>query len=121
MGFDGVAVGQRTFTLRRFRIRLLRLNHVKRARRLPASDRIDKDSGVVAAVAQRVGEIHRTNPEIDHMYAFRPRTAHRGLGDFDPEGVVAAKNIADARDENAPDHACSAALSASGSTSSGAK
>ena len=64
-----------------------------------AGNGIDQDHQL-PGVHQRIGEVVAADAEIDDAHVRRHGAGGRALDDFDAKGVVAEKNVADARDEN---------------------
>src|ERR1700722_11363349 len=71
----------------------LRFDGVERAGRFAAGGRVDDDDDVGAI--EREGQIEAARAEIFHDHFFRDGASREAADDFDSEGIVAEKNVAD--------------------------
>jgi hypothetical protein len=76
-----------------------RLHDVQRAGLGAARHHVDKDRGIEAA-RQREGQIHSSDPEVDHLDTCRPRATTQVRRDRAAPAIVAEEDIADTRDED---------------------
>src|SRR6185437_468485 len=83
-------------TVQRFQIGL---DDVERARCLAMRTRIHQNDGFVA-VLQGVGKIEAADAEVGYSHARGKVKASYTAGDFDAKGVVAQKDVTDARHQN---------------------